>query len=199
VGRERPREIEVNDDRKPRIQQAEKTHSEAGTAQARQEGTTASRPRAISEDGDDIQDRRSDDLPVSELAAGTGAVDSTQSQQDNAQAAAKSCASIAPTRAAQDPVAIEPGLAGPSVGPESAETSLGRLLDEAQDRKSDIAETARPSPTSMPKQPDPIDDSDSDDDDSWKAQAAIIEDIQKHYAEIDEHQASPMTTFHIPC
>jgi hypothetical protein len=271
----------VNEDRRPDIQQAGGTGPRTDIVESNQHHhqdaiRPLARPRPASGVDNNMQDRKSDILPVARLGAnaGGGAAHGARSQRSAVPLAAKLRNDPEPIQAAQDPVAIGQDLARLSVGPQLADTSLGRALDESQDRKPDITETGGRSPTVKPeqvillkiqmamtiggkdKQPSsrkykiitmisrsvrsvrrstssrsayvqmaiknlkrelrgqgkagkgasvdeagslPEPDHSDGDDDSWKAQAAIIKDIQKHYAEIESQQASSTISFQMPC
>lgn len=155
-------------------------------------------PSSTSEVGNDMQDRKPDMSPSAGLIVDTEAINSTRPQETNAQRAAEEGIDIVPVQTAQDSVVVGQALARLSVGPQPGDTSLGQPLDEISDRKPDIPETTGPSSSMIPEQLDPCEDSDSDDD-SWKSQAAIVENIQKHYAEIEKHQASSMSYAQLTC
>jgi hypothetical protein len=148
--------------------------------------------------GNDIQDRKPDMSPSAGFIAETEAINGTQPQVPNAWGAAEEGTDIVPLQTAQDSVVVGQALARLSVGPQPGDTSLGQPLHEVSDRKPDVPETTGPSSSIIPEQLDPCEDSDSDDD-SWKAQAAMVENIQKHYAEIEKHQASSMSHAQLTC
>jgi hypothetical protein len=155
-------------------------------------------PSSTSEVGNDIQDRKPDMSPSAGFIAETEAINGTQPQVPNAWGAAEEGTDIVPLQTAQDSVVVGQALARLSVGPQPGDTSLGQPLHEVSDRKPDVPETTGPSSSIIPEQLDPCEDSDSDDD-SWKAQAAMVENIQKHYAEIEKHQASSMSHAQLTC
>jgi hypothetical protein len=155
-------------------------------------------PSSTSEVGNDMQDREPDMSPSAGFIAETEAINGTQPQVPNAWGAAEEGTDIVPLQTAQDSVVVGQALARLSVGPQPGDTSLGQPLHEVSDRKPDVPETTGPSSSIIPEQLDPCEDSDSDDD-SWKAQAAMVENIQKHYAEIEKHQASSMSHAQLTC
>jgi hypothetical protein len=155
-------------------------------------------PSSTSEVGNDMQDRKPDMSPSAGFIADTEAINSTQPREPNSQRAAEEGTDIVPVQTAQDSVVVGQALARLSVGSQPGDTSSGRPLDQASDRKPDIPETTGPSSSMIPEQLDPCEDSDSDDD-SWKAQAAMVDNIQKYYAEIEKHQASSMSHAQLTC
>jgi hypothetical protein len=202
AGPKRAKEVQMNVDKELDVLNVRGSGHSADVVEGYQNHQDSIRPFAgpssTSEVGNDMQDRKPDMSPSAGLIADTEAINGTQPQEPNAQRAAEEGTDIVPVQTAQDSVVVGQALARLSVGPQPGDTSLGQPLDEISDRKPDIPETTGPSSSMIPEQLDPCEDSDSDDD-SWKSQAAIVENIQKHYAEIEKHQASSMSYAQLTC
>jgi hypothetical protein len=202
AGPKRVKEVQMNVDKELDVLNVRGSGHSADVVEGYQNHQDSIRPFAgpssTSEVDNDMQDRKPDMSPSAGLIADTEAINGTQPQEPNAQRAAEEGTDIVPVQTAQDSVVVGQALARLSVGPQPGDTSLGQPLDEISDRKPDIPETTGPSSSMIPEQLDPCEDSDSDDD-SWKSQAAIVENIQKHYAEIEKHQASSMSYAQLTC